>query len=131
MASWSSRKAELMAKHSAINPVISVEHSDTGSKNLLKPAPMSCAVSAVAMRAMSVFRGQRALDQQFIRFSEPLEQTFLRQNAGGNFSGIAPVISTCSSAAPPLTQTQIDVSESEFARPKCRGTIVGSGVEDW
>lgn len=76
MASWSSRKAELMAKHSAINPVISVELSDTGSKNLLKAAPMSCAVSAVAMRAMTVFRGQQALDQQFIRFSEPLEQTF-------------------------------------------------------
>lgn len=47
-----SRKAELMAKHSAISPVISMELSDTGSRNLLNPEATSCAVSAVAMRAM-------------------------------------------------------------------------------
>lgn len=54
MASASSRRAELSAKQTEISPVISVECSDTGSRNLLKPDAMSWAVSADATRAMAL-----------------------------------------------------------------------------
>lgn len=53
MASASSRRAELTAKHSEISPVISVACSGTGSKNLLKPDAMSWALSADATRDMA------------------------------------------------------------------------------
>lgn len=41
-----------MAKHSEISPVISVEFSATGVKNLLSTDAMSCAVSADAIKAI-------------------------------------------------------------------------------
>lgn len=52
MAVESCRRTELIAKHSEISAVISVEYSGTGSRKLFKAAAMSCAVSALAIRVV-------------------------------------------------------------------------------